>query len=67
MTAKKCTTKRDARIVVLGIKPIAFLTFSLPTSDLKVPITFLECAITQPGRKAYTCSLLLTEVLRNRI
>ena len=42
MTAKKGTKKRDARakILVLLIKPIAFLKFSLPSpsSDLKVPI-----------------------------
>ena len=31
-TGKKCTKKRDASaIVVLLIKPIAFLTFSLPS------------------------------------
>ena len=43
MTAKKFTKKRDARakIVVLLIKPIAFVMFPLPSplSDLKVPIT----------------------------
>ena len=44
VTAKKCTKKPDARvkIFVLVIKPIAFLTTSLPwplpSSDLKVPI-----------------------------
>ena len=42
MTATKCTKKRDARakIVVLLIKPIVFLKFSLPSplSDLNVPI-----------------------------
>ena len=42
MTAKKFTKKRDARakIVVLLIKPIAFVVFPLPSpwSDLKVPI-----------------------------
>ena len=40
MTAKKCTKKRDARAkIVLLIKPIVFLKFSLlsPSSDLKVP------------------------------
>ena len=39
--AKKCAKKRNAhaKIVVLDIKCIAFLTFSLPSSllDLKVP------------------------------
>ena len=41
MTAKKFTKKRDAhaKVVVLLIKPIVFLKFSLlsPSSDLKVP------------------------------
>ena len=41
MTAKKCRKKRDARarIVVLLIKPIAFVTFPLPSRvvGLKVP------------------------------
>ena len=41
--AKKCTKKRDTRtkVVVLLIKPIAFLTFSLPSAslDLKAPIS----------------------------
>ena len=44
VTAKKCTKKHDARakikVTVLLIKPIAFLTFSLPSpsSLLKLPI-----------------------------
>ena len=39
MTAKKCTKKRDARVKLLfrQSKPIAFLTFSLPSSLLKLP------------------------------
>ena len=45
MTAKKCIKKRDARakIVVLVIKPIAFVEFPLPSpsSDLKVAIVVL--------------------------
>ena len=43
MTAKKGTKKRDApaKVVVLLIKPIVFLKFSLPSPslDLKVPNT----------------------------
>ena len=35
MTVKKCTKKRD--VVVLLIKPFAFVAFPLPSSDLKVP------------------------------
>ena len=43
MTAEKCTKKRDAacKVVVLLIKPVAFVAFSLPLpspwSDLEVP------------------------------
>ena len=76
LTSQSCSDGKEmynkawctCKIVVLVIKPIAFLTFSLPkpSSDLKVPITFLECAITQPDC-AYIYSLLLIEVLRNEI
>ena len=39
MTAKKCTKKHDARAKLLFCQssPIAVLTFSSPSSDLKVP------------------------------
>ena len=39
------------KVVVLLIKPIIFLTFSLPlpSSDLKVPNNFLETVISLGG------------------
>ena len=69
MTAKKCTKKRDARakIVVLLIKPIVFLKFSLPSlsSDLKVPTAYyLTTATPRPLKlsRRYTKSLSYLKV-----
>ena len=49
MKAKKCAKKREAcKIIVLVIKPIAFVTSSLlsPSSDLKVSIYSSEVTST---------------------
>ena len=44
MAVKKYTKKRDARAKLLRNKPIAFLTFSLPSpsSLLKLPLTEIK-------------------------